>query len=576
VTLVVTQSTAHPPAEPDHGLNETTFAGLWAGDEDVTNETTASERLTDTETGLSALATVTDIPLDRPPEAAEQWNRGDLREFPATDPSRSIHPADARLQNGTYVRDAYAAIFAITPSTKAHLTPVKQPLFVAANGTVLGTTDYRIDVPADNESENQSVSWHLVNNHLTTRLLVDGRVETVGGGSHTPTLSYTALDRFGQSAHTLTLEATISATLRKEVRECTDWRTPTNSSTNTTDNGNQTTTGDNETAESDSPLCTEWQVTNTTHTDSVTVRDNVDISVYTLSVSGFQTQYPNGDLGLTVYKNLPWRGYSAGTYGVNGVWRFYGARNPAWDTLVTTTGDGKAQSHSPLHPVQVHAYPVETGSTPTSRTHVRLLHAYGSRLFPPLLQPDVQLDVVDSLYTVSYGLAARVRTTNHDVSQFTVYGLVRGVNTKLASAQFSEVPFHRSNLTVTFHNSSTDTATVEISLRDATTGDPIETQDREGYVLVRGHRINTSADGTATVELNVTGSSVAARYEPGWWWRTQPAYTSDADVAYQGTSTLNLFRVLYQTGIPVGLFLLGVFLIDRITGWDLWPLWGRR
>lgn len=560
LALASVQATAHPPSEPDHGLNETTFYPLWAGDTDASNRTALEERVGESPSAIQEVAAGSDVPLDDPPAAVEQWNRGDHRDFPATDASQSIAPPHASLTDGRFITDAYAAVFAVQPSTRARLSASEgdgpggadHPLYVAPNGTLLGTVDYRVALPADDTTGDRRVFWSIESHSVTeTRLLVDGTVETTTGGSHTPQLSYTALDGYVGDDHTLRVEADIAVRLRKEVRRCT---------------GRDPKTG----------ACLNWAVRVTYPSESITVRDTVDVSVYTLTVSGFRTQYPNGDWGLVVYKNQPWLGYTTPDGEVRGVWRFYAARDPQWDTLVTHTASGSSESHSPLHPLQVHAYPIETGPTPAPRANVTLLAAYGRERTPPTLPPPVELDVLIEPYSASYGIAARIRTNNHTLNSVTAHGLVRGVEATPRAEDFVEVPYRQTNLTLTVTNSSADQVMVRATLRERATGTPISTDDREGHLVIEGSQVNTSDDGTVTVTVATNGSGVAGRYEPGRWWREPTAYTGASDVVYVGGTALQLVSVLYHMSIPISIVLVAVFIVDRATGWDVWPPWGRR
>ena len=68
-----------PQNETDHGVDERTFVALWSGDVDGN----VSVRASDGEVAaLRQLANGTDIPLNSPPRAVEQWNRGNLENFP--------------------------------------------------------------------------------------------------------------------------------------------------------------------------------------------------------------------------------------------------------------------------------------------------------------------------------------------------------------------------------------------------------------------------------------------------------------------------------------------------------------
>ena len=168
---------------------------------------------------LRQLANGTDIPPNSPPRAVEQWNRCDLADFPETDEDVSIHPPNADTENGRFVMDAYAELFAVQPSTRARLSESRTPLYVAPDGNALGTADYRVDVPADDTTGDRRVYWSLQSHRVnSTRLLVDGAVETAGGGSHTVDLTYSDINDYGGERHTLTLEAEITVTLEKHVR----------------------------------------------------------------------------------------------------------------------------------------------------------------------------------------------------------------------------------------------------------------------------------------------------------------------------------------------------------------------
>ncbi len=199
------QGTA-PPNETDHGVNESTFHTLWSGDTDAGVETLPDSADSD----MAELAGLTDIPYNSPPQAVEQWNSGDHREFPETDPGVSIHPSNASLSDGRFVNDAYVDVFAVQPSTRARISRTDQPHYVAPNGSVLATADYRVDVPDDTASSERQSEWSLSSHGITeTRLLVDETVETTTRGTHTPRLRYTDLDAYRGTDHTLSVETAL-------------------------------------------------------------------------------------------------------------------------------------------------------------------------------------------------------------------------------------------------------------------------------------------------------------------------------------------------------------------------------
>jgi len=533
---------ADPPSSTDHGVPEETFHKLWSGDQDgATDGANLSNG-----SAVKQLSEGTDVPLNSPPQAVEQWNQGDHQEFPETNSSVSIHPPDANLTNKRFIKEAYTEVFAVQPSTRARLSSSRQPLYVAPNGTLRGTVDYRVAVPSNDTSGDRRVYWSLESHQIEeTKLLVDGGEETTAGGSHTPVLSY-SLDGYASEKHQFTLQANISVRLRKEVEICT--------------------------AYNDEGDCTSWESSVSYPIESVTVTDTIETTEYDLAVSGYIAEYPNGDLGLVVYKNQPWLGYQLPNGDVRGVWRFYSARDTDWDTLVYSSDDGQRTTHSPLHPLQMNAYPIETGPTPSPRRNVTILDVYGTSTSPPTLPSNVHLDILTDPYTASYGIATRT-ATDEQLETVRAWGLVRGVEAERPANEFARIQISESNLTLKVVNQTEATVTVRVSLQNASTGAPINTDDRDGYVVVNGQQLNTTGNGTVTTTIERPLGGVTARYEPGYWWLNLPGYTGDSDtVLLQGT-VLQILSTLFRISVPVSLFLFAVFLVDRITGWRIWPPW---
>lgn len=551
LTCLAMQASAHPPHESSHGVNRSTACTLWAGDEDVTNASEYEEPESGSVPELCTLAPLTDIPLDDPPAAVEQWNRGDHGRFPETGHERSAHLPNASLSGGRFVDAAHATIFTVQPSTRARLSETEQPLYVASKGTLLGVVDYRVDVPEGVDSYNKRVTWSVSDHEVNrTRVLVDGDQVTNASGNRTPALAYD-LARVTGEDHELTLEADVFVELEKRIRTC----------------GHRSHGGE----------CLNWEVRTEYPTETHSVADSIDVTEYDLAVSGYRGRYPNGDLGLVVYRSEPWRGYSVPAGDVNGVWRFYSASDPAWDDLVRTGEDGvTSRSHSPVHPLQVTAYPIETGPTAGPHATVRILEAFGTETLPPTLPDPVELDVVAEPYTASFGIATRTVTDDHSLDGVTATGLVRGVTATASEETFIDVPINETTLSIDVRNRSRDTITVRATLRDNGSGERLATADRPGSLVVAGQRVNTTRTGTVTVTVPRDGSGVSARFEPGHWWDATPGYVRSSDVVYVGGSDLAFIGVLFQFGLPASLFLLAVFVIDRTTGWRLWPPWRLR
>jgi len=69
-------------------------------------------------------------------------------------------------------------LFAVQPSTHGSggLT-VSQPLYVGSSGQVLGTVDYRVQLPADDANANRRFEWQLLDHRIEeVRLRIDDTV----------------------------------------------------------------------------------------------------------------------------------------------------------------------------------------------------------------------------------------------------------------------------------------------------------------------------------------------------------------------------------------------------------------
>jgi hypothetical protein len=264
----------HPPTEPDHGVNETLFPLLWSGDDDrFVNESTYRNRTGENRTALEVLANGTDLPLDQPPEAVERWNRGDLEEVPETNRSVSIGPPGAQRSRAAYIRDAFVSIFAIQPSTSAHLAPKRQPLYVGDNGSVLSLVDYRIELYDDQTIDNVTHRFRLESHQIRgIRLYVNGVLENATFGAQTTTLGFDDLSAYPGRQHNLTVEADILVTVNRTRNECLDRDA----------NG----------------TCQDWHNETRLVRSTHTVSDSRNVTSYRLGATGRIARYPSGAYGL--------------------------------------------------------------------------------------------------------------------------------------------------------------------------------------------------------------------------------------------------------------------------------------
>ncbi|KAB1198970.1 hypothetical protein GJR99_11915 [Haloferax sp. MBLA0078] len=532
ISGIVTATPPRPGTE-DNGLTENESATLWSRDSDeYMNETTYRQRFGENRTPIQQLANGTDITFTRPPATAATWTRNDFRDLNAGNAQTSVHPKHAALKDGVFIDDAHATLFAVHPSTRGHLEAGETPLYVAPGGTVRGFVDYRVRVPNGSQSGSSSVRWSLVDDEVSeVRLKSDDDVIAESAGSHTPELDY-LLDETWST--TLSLEADIEVRL-EETTETTI--------------GNRT------------------ETTVTYPTETITVSDSVGVEVYNLRAYSYYAEYPNGDAGIAIFQSRPWQGYTLtedGESSVRGVWRFYTARDPRWDTLVRSTDTNETEVASDALPVYVHAYPSRIGPrTEPIRGGPTILESWGQeRATPQSTIPDtVSVEVVDQSYTPTYGLAVRSNDVDRDALR--VAGIVRGINATPITSNVggsSERKLRESRLTADVINQTNDDATIRLELRDNETGSPIDltTDDRRaslngepggGYITIADRRVRTNESGVAIVTVDQPGI-YTARYHPGAWLVANPAYVSDTATArWHPLSTLSgWFGLLVEVG----------------------------
>jgi len=511
VTGIVTAAPPRPGTE-DNGLTENESATLWSRDsDDYISQEEYQERYGESRTAMQQLANGTDITFKRPPATAATWTRNDFKDLNAGGSDTSIHPPHASLEDGVYIEDAHATIFAVQPSTRGHLESGETPLYIAPNGTMRGFVDYRVRVPNGSSSGNRTVEWSLTNHEVDeVRLINDGTTIVEQEGSHTPALEYQIEDDWST---TLTLEAEIDVRLKKTVR---------------IDRGDET------------------DVDVTYQTESLNVTDSIDVEIYDLTAYPYYAEYPNGDAGVAIFQSRPWQGYTLtenGSARVRGVWRFYTARNTNWDTLVQSSRTGSSTVQSDAIPVYVHAYPSRIGPRAEPvRDGPEIIDTWGTDRPSPVgtLGENINIEIVNQSYTTTYGLAVRAETVDRE--DLHVAGIVRGVNASIVAPDAgSERQLRRSNLSVEVIQQNQSQATLRIELRDNQTGTPIGLGGggrrypigggaRNGYITIADQRVETNASGVAIVTVEQPGI-YTARYHPGSWLGHNPAYVSDTATA---------------------------------------------
>jgi len=518
------------PGTEGNGLTENESATLWSRDADnYISQEEYRQRYGEDRSAVQQVANGTDITFKRPPATAATWTRNDFEDLDAGGPDTSVHPPHADLEDGVFIEDAHATVFAVQPSTRGHLESGETPLYIAPNGTMPGFVDYRVRVPNGSSSGNTTISWSLTEHEIEeVRLKKDGETIAERDGAHTPALDYQIEDDWSAN---LTLEAEISVRLKKTVR---------------TDLGDRT------------------DVDVTYRTESRNVSDSIAVEIYDLSAYPYYAEYPNGDAGVAIFQSRPWQGYTLtedGEARVRGIWRFYTARDTSWDTLVRSNRTASATVQSDAIPVYVHAYPSRIGPRAEPvRDGPELIETWGTEHPSPVstIGENINIDIVNQSYTTTYGVA--VRAENVDREALHVAGIVRGVNASIVEPDAgSERQLRRSNLTVEVIQQNQSQATLKVELRDNQTGAPIALDDsrqypiggtsRNGYITVADQRVETNASGVAIVTINEPGI-YTARYHPGSWLGHDPAYVSDTATArwHQLETIDGWFALVFEVG----------------------------
>lgn len=498
VTVLVTGSVRAAPPRPGtegNGLSENESATLWSRDADVyLSQTEYRQRYDENRTVIHQVANGTDLTFTRPPATAATWTRQDFKDLDAGGSATSIHPPSASLEDGVFIKDAHATIFAVQPSTRGHLESGDTPLYIAPNGSMYGFIDYRVQVPNSTES----TSWVLVDSEIESiRLKSGSELVAETDGTHTPTIEY-QLDNIRSIE--LTLEAEINVRLQYTTPDGITYRN-----------------------------------------ESRNVSDSIPVEVYDLSASGYFAEYPNGDAGVAIFQSRPWQGYTLtadGNATVRGVWRFYTARNPNWDTLVRSDQTGSSTVESDAIPVYVHAYPSRIGPrTQPVRDGPEIIDTWGINRSSPAntIGENVNIDIVNQSYATTHGVAVRTETLDREALQVT--GIVRRVNASIAEPDAkSRRQLRRSNLAIEIVQRTQSRATLRIELRDNQTGEPIALDDsrqhpiggaaRSGFITIADQRVKTNESGVALVTIDEPGI-YTARYHPGSWLGHDPAYVGD-------------------------------------------------
>lgn len=566
-----------PPA-PDHGVNPETFDRLWAG-----VDTRASEGDAD---GSSGPLTVVDYTFQRPPDDVTRWTAGDHRDVPRTGPRQSIVPPAATPVNRAWIRDAHLTIFAIQPSTQAHITGSTTRRYIRSAGVVRGVADYRVAVPptrivshsplypspGETTKVRTTHRWSLKEHELSAvSLLADGTTVATTAGSHRPQLRFSSLP---QDTASLTLRAEVSVTLRHEIertyrrarRVCE-------------------VIGGAGSSEPERQCYIEYDTYSRTTvrspSASVFLQDTVSVDVYTLASAATEVSYADGDTGLSISQGGgdPWAlARISDSETVHSTWHFYSAPRPGWATVEVRSDSGTSQRRSDAIPLQVHAFP-STGSgylatdvpSRTTVTEVR-----GTTRQPPTLPSEIAVPVATDAYQAGT-ITVRSPDELPEPESVTVHGLVAGAQQAPSDAGHRTIWETNLTLDIIDQNHTSGTARIRVTLQEGESGTPIALTDRPGAITVRNVTLKPGSDGTATATVPLGTGAITARYEPGPWYETSPAYAparATATVPVEWPAPLEIVVAGSKLLLVLSPLLLGIYLVDRVMGRGrLWPPW---
>lgn len=527
----------HPPSSTDHGVDEGAFDTLWS--RDTARPADRNDSLTE------FIAKTSDHTFPDPPEAPERWTRGEHQEIAGAFDSNAdrdtqtytVHPGDEPLRQGDWIKDAYADVFAIAPSTVVHASDARTEHVVPTSGSVLGVVDFRIEFPSS------TCDWEILDYKLESSRLKNPQsgdvIASRAGTSQIPELQYSDLS---PDVRLLEFEATISVRARKPAP----------------------------------PGCRGPGIS---RQKRLTVSDTVEVDPTGFQSLGTFASYPGGDAGIFVYNQELWRGLALPNGAtVRSPFRFFSARRPAWDgTSVISTGASGPSGNVHAHPLQVHAYPSRRGVRVTGpgTGSTEVTDVVGIGTVAPDLPPEVAVDVPQRNYTLPYGYG--VRYPGETGGEVVALPLYAGDGESVQPPPGREPKeIRRSDIDVETVRANASNATIRVTLSDRETGDPISTEITDGYVLIQGERrINMSNDGESVLTIPRPTGGVSARYVPAPWYTASEPYEGDAAVhlVTQREDAPSLPDTLVRFMAFITPFLVMIYMLDRAFSLDVWPPW---
>jgi hypothetical protein len=549
-----------PVPDPGYGIENETFYALWSGDTDNTGNEDVSGLGVDFEENMRELASRTDIPFDAPPPAVEVWNTGEHQVFTGRNPEQSLYPRGVEREHGQYVRDAYVELFAITPSTRV-IEASDQTLLIPPSGRIQAIIDYRVRLPPRIATNTTRRSARLLNHEInSTQLLVNGVPVENTTRTHRPGFSYTGLDDLTRQStqHVIGLSTRISALV--EVRESTCI------------------------ASNSTGACIRWETNTSTQRESIVVSTSEEVEVSSPIVVGERARFPDDTQGFSLEISEPWAAIETPSGVIRSRWKFFTMRPPNWTSFTRATTRGSEHIHPPVQPLNTYAYPSTRPARSTEEWGGLTLEAISG---PEVQSPSLPANTAFGVPTEAYTRADHI--VLHSESPTELEGRIRTLTAN------ESLPIHTAGLPVreiretslevnVVEHTATETL-IDVTLTETRTGNPLPRS--AGTLTVEGAPVGIPRTGDARVRIPREDGVITARFEPKAWWDTtdttdgkettgreeSPGFGASRDRVYAEATSLDILGVSSGLVLPVSLFLLGVFLIDRITGWRIWPPW---
>lgn len=575
--------------ETENGIpeNETQIYRSEDSDKYISDENYTAQ-YEENRTGLAALANGTDIYFSEHPDEVATWNDNDFEQLQSdfsTDDDQSIQPRNVTTKDSQFIKDAYVETYRISPSTQLHRSEGETIRYIAQEGEVMATVDYRVDDPVDDldPSDGELVEWQLLDSEIEGTCVVEDEppIEegcsglTMGGtadandDTHTPRFNYT-VHGTGQKETTVTVVTEIDVRFKK-ITEIEKTRIVEECEEVETENG--TTIECNDVEE------TYWDETVEYFDDSVTVTDthqNVNSRAPQQVIQ--KVVHPDGqvDYGVTI-EGKPWSTFHAEEdLTATSRWRYYSRSNDSWGSLVAKTESGSSERDLHATPLRIHGFPAEEGYTTSGNESTTSEVKFATRTeveTPPSLPAEIDVPVANSSYNYTRSYAILAAGEDHNLSTNTV---VR--NEHPITVLGPTIHIRETNLDVKIIEENTSHILVEATLTENETGDPISLTNRKSAINIQGQSKSTNSSGKAQFRVK-KDQYIDAEFNATPWYETnQPKYApSDEFIVVKNTelyrhSIEQLFKLAVQGGSVV---LMMIYLIDFIPWIDVWPPWRK-